>query len=34
VVLGEDGQVLVDKTKKYQQEKGQWSDPESFLNLA
>ena len=33
VVLAEDGQVLVDKTKKYQQEKGQWSDPESFLTL-
>jgi len=23
--------MLVDKTKKYQYEKGQWSDPESFL---
>ncbi|UCE04206.1 MAG: Rieske (2Fe-2S) protein [Candidatus Latescibacterota bacterium] len=34
VVMAEDGQVLVDKTKIYQQEKGQWSDPESFLNLA
>ncbi len=34
VVLSEDGQVLVDKTKIYQQEKGQWSDPESYLNLA
>jgi len=33
-VLADDGQVLVDKTKKYQQEKGQWTDPESFLNLA
>lgn len=33
VVLAEDGQVLVDKTKKYQQEKGQWSDAESFLTL-
>ena len=34
VVLAEDGQIQVDKTKKYQQEKGQWSDPESFLTLA
>ena len=34
VVLADDGQVLIDKTKIYQQEKGQWSDPESFLNLA
>jgi cytochrome b6-f complex iron-sulfur subunit len=34
VVLADDGQVLVDKTKIYQQEKGQWADPESFLNLA
>jgi len=33
VVMAEDGQVLVDKTKKYQQEKGQWEDPESFLRL-
>ncbi len=33
VVLAEDGQVLVDKTKKYQQEKGQWTDAEAFLRL-
>ena len=31
IVLSGDGQMLVDKTKKYQYEKGQWSDPESFL---
>ena len=31
VVLADDGQILIDKTKKYQQEKGQWNDPESFL---
>lgn len=31
IVLAEDGQILVDKSKKYQQEKGQWKDPESFL---
>jgi len=34
VVLADDGQILVDKTVKYQQEKGQWDDPESFLKLA
>ncbi len=34
VVLADDGQVLIDKTKTYQQEKGQWADPESYLNLA
>jgi len=29
----EDGQILIDKSKKFQQEKGQWNDPESFLSL-
>ncbi|MHC4819555.1 MAG: QcrA and Rieske domain-containing protein [Planctomycetota bacterium] len=31
VFIGDDGQVVVDKTKKYQQEKGQWDDPDSFI---
>jgi len=31
IVLGDDGQILVDKTKKYQQEKGEWKDADSFL---
>ena len=31
VVLAEDGQILVDKTRIYRQEKGEWLDPESFL---
>ena len=31
IVLADDGRILVDKTKKYQYEKGQWSDPESYL---
>jgi hypothetical protein len=26
-----DGQIVVDKSRKYQFEKGQWTDPESFL---
>ncbi len=34
VTLAEDGQILVDKSKKFQQERGQWTDPESFLALA
>ncbi len=29
--LTDDGEILVDKTAKFQQEKGQWSDPDSFL---
>lgn len=31
ITLADDGQILVDKTKKYQQEKGEWKDPESYL---
>ena len=31
VVLADDGQILVDKSLKYQFELGQWTDPESFL---
>ena len=31
IVLAEDGQILIDKSRKYQQELGQWTDPESFL---
>lgn len=34
IVLAEDGQVLVDKSRIYKQEAGQWADPESFLSLA
>lgn len=33
IVLADDGQIIVDKTRKYQQEKGQWSDPEAFLKV-
>ncbi len=32
--LADDGQIYIDKNKKYQYEKGQWSDPDSFLELA
>lgn len=31
VVLAEDGQILVDKSRKFQFELGQWIDPEAFL---
>ena len=33
ISLAEDGQILVDKRKKIQQEKGEWNNPESFLTL-
>jgi cytochrome b6-f complex iron-sulfur subunit len=33
IVRAEDGQILIDKSRKYQFEKGQWSDPESYLKL-
>jgi len=31
VVLADDGQILVDKARKFQYELGQWTDPEAFL---
>ena len=31
VVLAEDGQLLIDKSRKFQFELGQWIDPEAFL---
>jgi cytochrome b6-f complex iron-sulfur subunit len=31
IVLAEDGQILVDKSRHYQRELGQWIDPEAFL---
>jgi cytochrome b6-f complex iron-sulfur subunit len=31
VVLADDGQILVDKSRKFQWELGQWADPEAFL---
>jgi cytochrome b6-f complex iron-sulfur subunit len=33
IVLAEDGQILVDKARKFQFELGQWTDPEAFLTL-
>ena len=31
VTLNDEGEIVVDKTKKFQQEKGEWNDPESFI---
>ncbi len=31
IVLSEDGQLLIDKSRKFQFELGQWADPEAFL---
>ena len=31
ISLAEDGQILIDKARKFQQEKGQWEDTESYL---
>jgi len=33
ISLAEDGQILIDKGKKFQFEKGEWSNPDSFLAL-
>jgi len=29
--LNDEGEIVIDKTRKFQQEKGEWSDPESYL---
>jgi cytochrome b6-f complex iron-sulfur subunit len=31
IVLADDGQILVDKSVKFQYEKGEWTNPEAFL---
>jgi cytochrome b6-f complex iron-sulfur subunit len=31
VAVADDGQILVDKSQKFQEELAQWSDPDSFL---
>jgi cytochrome b6-f complex iron-sulfur subunit len=33
IVLAEDGQLLIDKARKFQFELGQWTDPEAFLKV-
>ena len=31
IYLADNGEIIVDKTKKFQQEKGEWKDTESFI---
>ena len=31
--IGDDGQVVVDKSKKFQQERGEWTNPESYISV-
>jgi cytochrome b6-f complex iron-sulfur subunit len=33
VGIGDDGQVVVDKSRKFQQELGQWDNPDSFIKV-
>jgi cytochrome b6-f complex iron-sulfur subunit len=33
ISIGEDGQIVVDKSKKFQKEMGQWDNPESFIKV-
>ncbi len=33
ITLSDTGEIMVDKTKKFQQEKGEWTDPESFVSV-
>lgn len=34
ITMSDDGQIVVDKTMKFQEEKGQWGDAGAFLELA
>jgi cytochrome b6-f complex iron-sulfur subunit len=33
VSVGDDGQIVVDKSKKFQFERGEWTNPESFIKV-
>ena len=33
IALADDGQILVDKSRKFQQEKGEWNNPAAFLKV-
>ena len=33
ISLTDDGQILIDKSRKFQQEKGEWNNPDSFLSV-
>ena len=32
-ILDRDGQIIVDKSRKFQRELGQWDDPDSYILL-
>ena len=31
IALNDNGEIIVDKTQKFQQEKGEWNDPDSYI---
>lgn len=31
IFIGDDGKIVVDKTKKFQEEKGEWENPDSYI---
>jgi cytochrome b6-f complex iron-sulfur subunit len=33
LAIGDDGQIVVDKSRKFQQERGEWGNPESFITV-
>jgi cytochrome b6-f complex iron-sulfur subunit len=33
ITLADDGQILVDKSRKFQEEKGEWNNPAAFLKV-
>jgi len=33
VSVGDDGQIVVDKSRKFQYERGEWSNPDSFIKV-
>jgi cytochrome b6-f complex iron-sulfur subunit len=33
VSIGDDGQIVVDMSKKFQQERGEWTNPESYIKV-
>ncbi|MER3417191.1 MAG: Rieske (2Fe-2S) protein [Gemmataceae bacterium] len=33
ITIADDGQILVDKSRKFQKELGQWSDPDSYITI-
>jgi cytochrome b6-f complex iron-sulfur subunit len=33
ISIGDDGQIVVDKSKKFQKELGQWENPESYIKV-